>query len=84
MASQDLIYSVLSRPLGNGISSVKHGVKQVSETTKLKPFAEEDDTIEQYDGNERRKSRRERRNIIGRRHKKSKDDEQEGGLDLYA
>jgi len=89
VASQDLIYSVLARPLGNQISPVKSQVKEVSETTSLKRLADDEQAVEQYDGNERRKSRRERRKPTNRRNRKQAapvdpEDEKGSGLDLYA
>lgn len=87
MVSQDLIYSVLPRPLGNQVSSVKQDVKQVSETAKLKPKEEDEQAVELYHGQDRRKSRRERRQQDERPPKKEQttqdDDPNEGGLDLY-
>jgi len=88
MPSQDLIYSVLARPLGNQVSQVKTDIKQVSETARLKSIEDDEQAIEQYRGNERRKNRRERRNVAKKRvsdsEEQPRDDKPEGGLDLYA
>lgn len=91
MPNQDLIYSVLARPLGNEVSPVKSQVKEVSEAARLKAMSEDEQPVEQYGGNERRKNRRERRKKTNRRGKvnqasdtRSSDQRSdEGGLDLY-
>ncbi len=81
MVSQDLIYSVLPRPLGNQVSAVKSDVKEVSKTARLKPIEEDEKATEQYGVREkrvntgdRRKNRKERRKLKDRRSNDTKTD----------
>lgn len=75
MTSQDLIYSVLARPLGNQVSRVKADVKAVSDLNRLKPVGEDEEkpqepkkqAVERYQGEERRKNNRHRRKMYNRR-----------------
>lgn len=97
MTSQDLIYSVLPRPLGNEVSSVKSDVKEVSKTARLKQIEDDEKATEQYGvaerrkhgDRERRKRVNDRRKVIGRRASdKTQNQEQDqnkkdGGLDIY-
>jgi len=88
MANQDLIYSVLARPLGNQVAAQKQQVKEVSETPTLKQIAHDEQPKDKYSGAERRKKQRERRATENRRNDQvensSVNEKGDSGLDLYA
>ena len=97
MPIQDLLYSVLARPLGNGISKVKSKVQQVSSSNALKEINKEQTntpvgrrTERRNRSNERRSKSRRNTNLISRgrraadRGKKEKPGNKYDGLDIYA
>ncbi|NRA62517.1 MAG: hypothetical protein HRU25_16780 [Psychrobium sp.] len=97
MPIQDLLYSVLARPLGNRISKVKNKVQQVSSSNALKDVNKDlpnppvkRRTDRRHRSNERRGNSRRNSNMIacGRRSadgaKKGKSGNKYGGLDTYA